>query len=367
MEKLRTVVIGLGERGKIHLYGLLQNKEYFEVAGVCDLNQKRVCETAETYMLKKEQLYYDAEKMLNELRPDVMVFATLPHIRLSMAELAVKYHVKGMMFEKPMATSLQEAKKITDLCKEHQIKAVVCQQHKYLRSFQQLRRRIDSGELGEIYQIQASCQPQASQLGTHYIDYMLWANGGVKAKAVTGHVHGNFYLDDSHPSPDYILGHIAFENGVRGILECGYFAKQHDAHETGFSHVIMEDKYWTDDRLTVYGTKGYAYAECSGRYGAFTSDTHSMVEAGDYDDFFKKEQFDAQTGYTREFGVWMLNDKKVHPCNVEMAYHGYEILEGIYMSAIERTRTDLPVPLPLKYDAVSILKEKLNAVDYMKF
>lgn len=57
-----------------------------------------------------------------------------------------------------MATSLDEAKYITDLCEKNGIKAIVCHQHKYLSAFRKLKQFLDSGELGEVYQIDAACQ-----------------------------------------------------------------------------------------------------------------------------------------------------------------------------------------------------------------
>ena len=41
MQKLRTVVVGMGARGKIHLHGILQNSEMFEVVGICDQKKER--------------------------------------------------------------------------------------------------------------------------------------------------------------------------------------------------------------------------------------------------------------------------------------------------------------------------------------
>ena len=89
-----------------------------------------------------------------------------------------------------MAESLQEAKKIVKLCHDNGIKAVVCHQQKYLSQMQTLKKRIEDGEIGEITKIHVECQAWFSQLGTHYVDYILWANGGHRAKWVCGHVHG---------------------------------------------------------------------------------------------------------------------------------------------------------------------------------
>jgi predicted dehydrogenase len=304
--------------------------------------------------------------MLAQLRPDVLSFATMPHDRLELVKLAAKYKVKGLMFEKPVSTSLAEAKEILDICNAAGIKAILCHQHKYLRSFLKLKEILDSGELGKIYQIQVQCQQHANQIATHYIDYMIWANGGAKPVSVVGHTHGTFYLENSHPSPDYILGEVCFANGVRGLVECGYFSPKHLEHDNCFDHGPKAPEYYTDDRLTVYGETGYAWAECNGRWGAFTAATGGKAIGGDFGTFFEQEQFTAQDRYTRDFGLWLDDDSKVHPSNVEAAYMGYQILEAIYVSALEHRRVDLPMPLPLPYDCLDKLNETLPPVPYRR-
>ena len=83
--------------------------------------------------------FLDVEEMLETVRPEVFVFVTYPDMRLNMIELGIKYGVKAVSLEKPMAESLQEAKKMVDLCREHRIKAVVCHQQKYLSQFQRMK------------------------------------------------------------------------------------------------------------------------------------------------------------------------------------------------------------------------------------
>lgn len=366
MEKLKVVIVGLGERGRIHLHGFLQNPDKFEVVGLCDHKEENIQKALTEFGLSKELCYPDAEEMLQMTKPDILTFVTMPRVRLSLVKLAVKYQVKGLMFEKPMATSLEEAAEITRLCEENHIKTVVCQQHKYLRSFRKLKEVLDSGELGEIYEMKASCQAQASQLGTHYIDYLIWANGGRPVLSVTGHVHGNFYLEDSHPSPDFVMGRMIFENGVRALFECGYLSRKHADHHVEFTHGSGEDAYWTDDYLTVFGSKGYAYAACNGQYGVFSRETAPEIRMGDYQDFFKKEQYDAQVVYTSEFADWVNGIRENHPCNIGITYHGYEVLEAMYVSAIERTRVDLPLKLPMDYDTLEVLKKELKPVTCRK-
>lgn len=288
-----VAVMGLGVRGKIHLHGLLQNPEYYKVVGLCDIDTVKMQAVAEEYGLTDVPQFVDVEEMLDKTRPEIFVFVTYPDMRLSMVELGVKYGVKGISLEKPMAESLQEAKKMVELCKENGIKAVVCHQQKYISQMQSLKRRIDEGEIGEIRKIHVETQAWFSQLGTHYVDYTLWANGG-------------------HNPPEY-----------------------------GSS----------DNRLTVYGTDGYVYAETDGFWGACTKATNGRLIEGKDPGWRNHQQVPIQTPYYTEYAKWLEDDKKVHSCNIDTAYHGYEILEGMCLSALRNVRIDLPIT-DLTYEPV---------------
>ena len=366
MRKYTVVQIGLGPRGIIHLDGFLKNSDRFEVVGICDLLPVKLQSTAAEYSISNDKLYTDAEEMMAKLKPDIMSFTTLPHIRKEFVEMAVKYRVKGLLLEKPMATSVEDAKYITDLCTNNGIKAVVCQQHKYLSSFLKLKEFIDSGELGKVYKIDAACQAWLSQLGTHYMDYILWANGGIGAESVVGHIHGKDLLTDTHPSPDYIMGEAAMKNGVRVNIQCGYFTKPQLKHDADYEKGSYPLEFWTDDRLTVYGETGYAWAECYGNWGAFTSKTDGKVVSGTCT-MFVEEQIAAQERYTKDFADWMDDDAAVHPCNIEISYHGYEMLEAMCISALDKIRVDLPLALPIKEDVLTRMEVELPDVKRRKF
>jgi len=331
MQRYRVAQVGAGARGVPHIKGFLASPDRFEMVGLCDIDGEKLARVAAEHGI--EATYTDAEKMLADTRPDVFCFVTQPDVRLSMVELAAKYGVKAMPFEKPMATSLREAKTIADICRENGIKAMVCHQHKYVTSFVKLKELVAGGEIGEPQIIRATAQAHLSQLGTHYMDYALWINGGARAKWVVGHVQGKKMLGDSHPSPDYILGEMLCENGVRIYIECGHLAPSH----------MDKSMFWLDDRLTVYGTHGNAWADPQGRWGAFTRSSAGEPIGGEGEPWVVQERESLQPPYSRDIADWLDDDSKVHPCNVDIAYHGYEILEGLCLSSLDNTRMDLPL------------------------
>ncbi|MDY6308291.1 MAG: Gfo/Idh/MocA family oxidoreductase [Oribacterium sp.] len=333
MKKYTVAVAGLGVRGKIHIHGLLENPERFEIVGLCDINANAMQEVAEANGLQSVPQFTDVEEMLKTTKPEVFCFCLLPDQRLNMIKLAVKYGVKGISLEKPVAESLQEAKEMVDLCKEHHIKAIVCHQQKYLSQFQRMKARIDHGEIGTIRKIHVETTAWYSQLGTHYVDYILWINGGYKARWVCGHVHGPICLDDTHPAPDYLMGTMELENGTRAYVECGYLSERHNPTEYASS----------DNRLTVYGTDGYCYMETDGFFGICSSETGGHLIEGKDPGWRYHQQVPIQTPYYTEYADWLDDDTKIHSCNIETAYHGFEILEGMCLSALRNVRIDLPI------------------------
>ncbi|MHB1357000.1 MAG: Gfo/Idh/MocA family protein [Anaerolineae bacterium] len=334
MKKYTIAQVGCGARGKVHIDSWIKNSDRCTLVAVCDLDEARMRASIQHYA-DPLACYADAEEMLSEVMPDIFCFSTPPNIRLSMVELAVKYKVKGLVFEKPMALSLDVANKIMRLCREHNIKTAVSHQHKYLTSFEKFASVLDTNDIGTVYQITATCQNGLSLLGTHYIEYMLWANRGVKAKWVAAHVNGkaSWLNDREHPSPDYVLAKLEFENGVYGTLEFGKCAPMYMGRRGSC----------IDNRLTAYGTHGYIWCDTDGGWGMFTKDTGREMLTGKGDDWSTQERTRLQPLFVRDFIDWMDDGKKVHPSNLDITYHGYEIVEGICMSALDHVRIDLPL------------------------
>jgi len=343
-KKYTVAQAGLGNRGRVHLMGIRGNPDRFDLSAVCDINRERLGLIAKEFCIDKA--YTDADEMLSEIKPDVFVFVTHPDLRIEMLKLAVKHGIKAVAFEKPMATSVKEAAEMTGLCEQSNIKAIVSHQQKYLTSMQKLKSIIDSREIGDIAQINVSTQAWLSQLGTHFMDYAIWANGAKKANWVVGHVHGRGLLTDNHPSPDYIMGQVEFANGVRLFLENGYLSKS----------TMGKENFWVDNRLTVYGTTGYVWAETNGAWGACINGRLQGGQGGTWGE----QEAGLQTPYFTDFADWLDDDSKVHPCNISIAYHGYEILEALCVSALDNKPMYLPVNPDEMPDIIERMLHELN-------
>ena len=346
-KQYRVAHLGLGGRGTIHANAFLELNDRYKLVGLCELKKERLSEYCAEKGLDSEICYTDAEEMLASTRPDVFCFITQPDtLRLQFVDMAVRHGVKAIALEKPMATSLEEASRIREICRQHNVKGVVSHQQKYLTSFQRMKEIIDRGDIGEVNLITASCQAWLSQLGTHYVDYALWVNDFHPAKWVTGHVHGRELLSGHHPSPNYVMGQIGFANGVRAFVEFGKLSASH----------MEAGNFWVDNRLTVYGTAGYAWGETDGRWGALVNG-QTIEEQGV--GWGVQEKTRLQPLYFKELADWLDGTISDHSCNLEHACHGYEIMEGLCISAMDNLRVDLPLDTKDAYDMFERMRKEL--------
>jgi hypothetical protein len=166
------------------------------------------------------------------------------------------------------------------------------------------------------------------QICSHLVDYMHWYNGNARAEWVMGQASGRSKLADNHPSPDYLGGFIQFENGVRGIVECG----------AGAPNVPEVDYWWRKNRIGAQGTEGFAEVLTGGGWRAVTRSQKGAISG----DGCMNYDLDMPP-YVEDIVRWLDNDAQIHPCNGESAYEGFEIIMGLLRSVVQRGQIKLPL------------------------
>lgn len=345
MQKYRVAIAGLGARGKSHLWGILNNPDRFEVVGLYNPGEANRNAVREQTGLN---CFFDSPKeMMEAVQPDVLCFSTHPQIRMEYIDLGVQYGVKSISMEKPFALNMRDALEIHKKCAENGIKAVVSTQHKYYLQYQMLKQAVERREFGRITRVVAETTPWMHILGTHLVDYILWITGQKCADWVAGHVSGTDKLRDNHTSPDFMMGLIHFPNGLYANLECGYLSEPH----------LDQKEFWVDNRLTVYGEDGYAWADTLSRYGICSLETGGRLKTVEYPNIGVQDSA-AETAYYADLYRWLENDQAIHPSNLDRALAGYEILTAICLSGLDKRRVDLPMGAEA-YDVIERMKREL--------
>ncbi len=127
MTPYSVLIVGMGKRGMHHGTAFNANPR-FRVAGICDIDAKRVDDAAAK--LGGPQKSTDAAALAKAIKPDVFCFCTMPHLRTPFIKAAIDGGAKLVAFEKPVALTSAELLAIRDLLKQAGVKAVVSHQHR---------------------------------------------------------------------------------------------------------------------------------------------------------------------------------------------------------------------------------------------
>lgn len=324
MEKYKVMVVGMGKRGKHHAAAFQANKN-FEVTGICDISQEMLSSAAESLGMQDVRQGSDAAAMAEELKPDVFCFCTMPNLRYDMVKIAVDCGAEMVAFEKPVGENTHEGLRLKKLIDDSGIKAVVSHQHRYGVHYQKVREIAASGDLGRIQMVYATATGWMIHMMSHMIDYMSWYNNYEDIEWVMGQAAGKNKMSDNHPSPDYIAGVIHYANGVRGYVECGAGAQDQPDVK----------KWFGKNRIGIQGTEGFAEVLTNGGWRAVTKDGVMSGEgAMDYDHDMPP--------YIQDMADW-LNTGKVHECNFDNAYKGFEAMMGLLRSAARGGQIAMPL------------------------
>jgi len=336
-DRYKVVVAGMGKRGTHHALAFQANPR-FEVAGICEIDPARLDAAAAKLGVAIKGA--EVREVARAVRPDVFCFCTLPNLRTPMIQAGIESGAQLIAMEKPVALTSAEGFEVRRLLQASGVKAVVSHQHRYGTHYQKVKEIVASGALGRVHTVYATATGWMMHMLSHLIEYIRWYNGEADAEWAMAQAAGRGKLNDLHPSPDYIAGFIHFANGVHGVIECG----------AGAPDVPEVEYWWRKCRIGAQGSDGFAEVMTGGGWRAVTKQgVCSGGGAMDYD-------LDMPP-YIQEMADWLDDPSRVHPCNFDSAYKGFEIMMAFCRSAAEGGQIALPLTSPA--DEMRLLRDSV--------
>ncbi len=157
MHRVRIAVVGAGLIGRKHAM-LVGRSESCDLAGVCDIDPTRrsVAEEAQTVF------YEDIEALLERERPDGAVIAVPNALHGVCADLCARRSVH-VLIEKPIADSLEEARRIEKSAFDGGISVLVGHHRRYNPLVRTARSMVRNGAVGRLLGVSvlwALCKPE---------------------------------------------------------------------------------------------------------------------------------------------------------------------------------------------------------------
>lgn len=242
--KYRFGVVGCGSIADIAHFPSIQQTPEATLAAVCDIDEGRAQEAAETW---GAQAYFtDYQAMFDQAELDAVVIATPNsyHRDQAMAAAEAGAHV---VVEKPLAVTNKEAWDIVDACRQAGVKLMVGCDRRFWPQNQYAKELIEQGVIGNVLMSRSSLHEQwylyqshvaktdfrlrgelagaaaVSDTGAHAIDLLTWLMGS-PVQRVVGIAKRLATPEDYTPLDDTVWILMEYENSAYGCVSCNRFS-----------------------------------------------------------------------------------------------------------------------------------------------
>jgi predicted dehydrogenase len=217
-----VALIGLGAMGRNHLR-VLSDIDSAELVAVCDQDAGAVEAVSRKFSVPG---YLSWDEMLERERLDAVVVAlpTRFHIAAGLAALEHDLHV---LIEKPIATNLDEGRRLVEAARKAGRVLAVGHIERFNPAVRELQRRVAAGETGRIYQIQARRQGPfparirdvgvVIDLATHDLDVM-YNLAGSPVERLYAETEQRIHTEHE----DILNALLKFESGMLGVLQVNW-------------------------------------------------------------------------------------------------------------------------------------------------
>ncbi|MFM9278222.1 Gfo/Idh/MocA family protein [Paenibacillus jiagnxiensis] len=224
--------IGIISFAHMHAYSYasaLQKLDGAVLAGIADDNAARGKQFAETF---GTQLYTDYHELLQQDIEGVIV--TSENVNHKEHVIAAAKAGKHVLCEKPLATNVEDALEMIEVCRQHGVILQTAFPVRYNSSIVRAKEMIDEGGIGRILAMRGTnrgqnpggwfVEPALSGGGAvmdhtvHVVDIMRWFTG-YEVKEVYAEIDTHF---SDTPIDDCGILTMEFEHGIFATLDCSW-------------------------------------------------------------------------------------------------------------------------------------------------
>jgi len=219
---LKAAVIGVGMMGRNHarVYAQMGN---CRLVAAADADAGALEPIERTYKVK---VYTDYVQMLDQEKPDLVSIAVPTRLHREVALAAMQRGVHAFL-EKPIAANVEEGQDIVDCARREGVKLTVGHIERFNPAVLELKKQLDAGELGRIFQIHARrvgpFPPRIGDVGvvidlaTHELNLLEYLTGS-RVESVYAEIEREIHVKHE----DLLTGILRFADGTIGILDVNW-------------------------------------------------------------------------------------------------------------------------------------------------
>lgn len=228
----KAAIIGCGDVSIVH-FEALAGMDDAELVAVCDTDPERRAAAQRAHGVPGFEDYRD---MLEAAAPDVVHITTPHHEHAAIAIECLRRGV-NVVLEKPLAHTLAEGEKLRAAAADSTARIGLCFQNRYNAPVQEIRRLLDSGELGKVLGASATVmwhrhadyylsRPWRGSWGEgggglmmnqaiHTVDLLQWLVGDVVSLSGSASTHALAEAIEVEDTAEFVALH---SNGARSVF-----------------------------------------------------------------------------------------------------------------------------------------------------
>lgn len=287
-DRIKVGVVGCGYWGP----NLIRNFRFLpdcQLKMMCDLDQKRLAHMKSLYPDVHGEM--DFENMLKGDALDAVVIATSvgTHYRMAKASLLAGKHT---FIEKPMATSSEHCRELTDIARANGLVLMVGHTFLYSAPVRKIKELVDSGEIGELLYISS----RRLNLGLFQRDINVTWDLAPHDLSIVLHIMRQMpesvnCCGNSHVRPgieDVTTMSVNFENGRFASIQSSWLdpRKVRDMTIVGTKKMIVYDDIEPIEKIKVFDAR----VDAPPHYDTFGEFTYAYHYGDRYVPYLKLEE-----------------------------------------------------------------------------
>ncbi len=242
-DKLKVLVVGMSHD---HVHSILQfhKQGRVEIIGIVENNQDLINRHKKNYQLPDKLFYAQLNTALKSVKPQVALAFNAIDEHLSVVEACLPLRIP-VMVEKPLATTLADAKKIAALSKQYNTAVLTNYETTWYNSNHYAKEQVAQGNLGTIRKMvvhsghegpkEIGCSKEfldwltdpvkngggaSRDFGCYGANLMTWLMNGKKPISVSAIIHR--YKPDVYPKVDDAATILLEYEGAIGVIEASW-------------------------------------------------------------------------------------------------------------------------------------------------
>lgn len=180
MKEFKAAVIGLGNIGFQFSLDSLRKGVWSHAAAYDKSKRTKLCAAVEidqkrakqfrAYYKNRVPVFLSVKELMESASPDIVSICTPTETHYAILKELVRYPLKAIFCEKPIALSMKEAASMIALCRKKRILLAVNHTRRWESSYLTARKIVDDGRIGKVVSVSGFYPAQVFNIGTHLFD-----------------------------------------------------------------------------------------------------------------------------------------------------------------------------------------------------